>query len=245
MENRVLRVALAGILVLALAAGLLYHEARRAEASRLSVALAGHVIYLDPGHGGPDAGASGHGVEEEDVVLAIAAHLRRYLHAAGAYALLTRETDQDLSEMSNSRWSARKTRDLHERVRRINASPAEILISIHANAIGSPRWYGGQTFYRPEAGREAARLARLVQEELVAVTGQTTRAPNDDIHQFILEQARMPAITVEVGFLSNPREARLLATEAYQKKVAWAIFLGIARYFAEMEMSASASLTEP
>jgi hypothetical protein len=75
-------------------------------------------------------------------------------------------------------------------------------------------------------------LAQAVQAALREST-DTNRAASDKIRQFILEQAKLPAVNVEVGFLTNPREERLLTTPAYQRRVAWAIFLGTARYFVE------------
>lgn len=189
------------------------------------------LIVLDPGHGGPDPGAvSSDGLLEKDVVLDISVRLRRLLESCGYRVIMTRETDTDLGGASTS-LRERKQADLRQRVQIINASGADAVISIHANAIASSRWCGAQVFCRPDRAPESEILARCIQEELVHITGETTRDVNVSDGQFVLQKTWLPAVNVEVGFLSNPREARLLADPRYQDKVAWAIMIGTARYF--------------
>lgn len=205
--------------------------------------LAGRVIFIDPGHGGPDPGSvGGQGALEKDIVLNIALILRDYLTEAGAIVHMSRTEDTDLSGMDDGPLSKRKRRDLLARVDMINSSGADIVVSIHANAIGSPRWSGGQTFYHPASPPASRLLAEEIQRELVHITGQTDRAINHHIEHIVLRQARMPAVTVEVGFLSNPQEERLLMGRAYQERVAWAIFVGIGRYFARIHQPAGQGL---
>jgi len=202
--------------------------------------LAGRTIFIDPGHGGPDPGSvGGQGTLEKDVVLSIALMLRNYLTEAGAVVHMSRTEDMDLSGMDAGPLAERKRRDLLARVDMINNSGADILVSIHANAIGSPRWSGGQTFYHPESPPASRLLAEAIQRELVHITGQTDRAVNHHIDHIVLRRARMPAATVEVGFLSNPQEERLLMGRSYQERVAWAIFVGIGRYFAQVQEPAA------
>lgn len=139
--------------------------------------LSGVVIAVDAGHGGPDGGAvSADGVMEKDVVLPVALYLRDFLQEAGALVVMTRETDADLAAPETKGLSRRKTEDLLARARLVNEKGADLLISVHANSIPSPRWFGAQTFYHP--GREASgRVAALVQEELRAVLANTDRQP--------------------------------------------------------------------
>ncbi|MEW6399725.1 MAG: N-acetylmuramoyl-L-alanine amidase [Bacillota bacterium] len=196
--------------------------------------LLNRVVVIDPGHGGPDPGAVGpRGELEKDVVLEISRHLARYLTAAGVRALLTRDRDEDLSGLPPEVPDV-KAIDLRRRAEIARGARADLFLCIHANATPSPHWRGAQTFYRPNHP-DSARLARCIQRELVRVTRRTDRVALPGPKQYVLDNVTMPAVTVEVGFMSNPDEARLLTDPDYQKLVAWAIFLGTARYFAEGE----------
>mgnify|MGYP000356771023 CR=1 FL=1 len=210
--------------------------------------LVNKVILLDPGHGGPDPGSVGpEGTLEKDVVLSIGLKLRAYFLQAGATVVMTRMEDRDLSGLEYGSLRERKVRDLHARARLINETAPDVAISIHANAFPSPRWYGAQTFYNSKTAWAAQSrfLAEMIQEELRRQTRNTNRWVSDQVDQYILEQARVPIVNVEVGFLSNPREEQLLNTEAYQRRLAWAIFLGTARYFVAAAVPAATNPAPP
>ncbi|MCR6108979.1 N-acetylmuramoyl-L-alanine amidase CwlD [Bacillus sp. A301a_S52] len=200
------------------------------DSSGYGLPLSGQYIILDPGHGGIDGGASAKsGLLEKDVSLDISLYLRDYLQEAGALVLMTREEDKDLASPDTKRVRSRKVEDLKERVRLINQSDADLFISLHLNAIGESRWSGAQTFYnRAIEGNEA--LAKHVQLELIRNLENTTRLPKPIHNVYLVQQAAIPGALVEVGFLSNPEEAELLSTDAYQKKVAASIYHGILRY---------------
>lgn len=190
--------------------------------------LPGRVIALDPGHGGYDPGVDSQGLLEKDVVLDISFWLRDLLWQAGAQVVMTRETDQSLLEMPAG---PKKKQDLENRLKLIAEAEVDILLSIHANAISSPRWYGAQTFYKAE-DEESKRLAGLIQGEFIRVMKNTTREISiGKGNYFLLENSPVPGVIVEVGFLSNPRERKLLSEPVYQKKLAWCIYLGTIRYF--------------
>jgi len=195
--------------------------------------LAGLTVALDPGHGGPDPGVVGkQGNLEKDVVLSIALVLREYLEGVGISVIMTREADYDLGEPGLS-LSKRKTMDLKRRSDIINRASPDAFISIHANGFPAPQWYGAQTFYSSQGAPGSDILAHLIQEELIRVTRRTTRKPSNRINQYLLNEAKVPSVTVEVGFMSNPAEEKMLASPSYQREVAWAIFCGIARFFVE------------
>lgn len=192
--------------------------------------LSGMVIAVDAGHGGPDGGAvSKHGVIEKEINLAIALYLRDYLQEAGAIVVMTRETDTDLADEHSRR---RKTDDLHRRGALVKNSDAELLVSIHMNAIQSSRWRGAQTFYDVGASEESKDLAQLIQAELIQNLNNTDRVAKSTENIYLIRTAEIPAALVEAGFLSNPEEAALLADEPYQKRVAAAIYAGILRFTA-------------
>jgi len=196
-------------------------------------ALQDRVVVIDPGHGGPDPGAVGpRGELEKDVVLAISTYLAEYLRAAGAHPVLTRSKDEDLSGLPPDVPDT-KAIDLKRRVEIARQVRGEVFLCIHANATSSPIWHGAQTFYRPAQHADSARLARCIQTQLIEITRRTDRTALPGEKQYVLDNAPMPAVTVEVGFMSNPTEAALLSDPDYQRLVAWAIFLGTARFFAE------------
>lgn len=200
-----------------------------------SAMLVGKTIVLDPGHGGPDGGAVGRGgVSEKTLTLDIALRLRDLLSQVGAQVVLTREDDRDLADAGTRSLRQRKREDLQARAALTQAAGADVFLSLHANSFPSlPSMHGAQTFYRATTGRENERLAEALQEELIRLTRNTDRLPNHKIDQYLLEQARIPAVTVEVGFLSNPQEEQLLNTPDYRQLVAWAVFAGLVRYFQE------------
>jgi N-acetylmuramoyl-L-alanine amidase len=192
--------------------------------------LSGRIIILDPGHGGPDGGAVGGEVLEKDVSLSIAIKLRDYLQQQGALVMLTREDDTDLAEKDTKGYSRRKTEDLKKRVKFINDSEADLFISIHLNAIPSPRWRGAQTFYHNSL-EENERVAKFIQAELRRNLENTERLAKPINGVYLLKYAKKPGALVEVGFLSNPDERQLLASDDYQTKLAASIYKGILRYF--------------
>jgi N-acetylmuramoyl-L-alanine amidase len=195
-----------------------------------SLPLSGKVIALDAGHGGADGGAvSQEGVIEKDLNLAIVLYLRDYLQQAGALVLLTREGDYDLAAPETRGYSRRKTEDLLQRVERVRKQQANMTISIHMNSIPSPNWSGAQTFYSPK-NSDSQRLASVIQTEIREMLGNTQRIAKKADKIYLLKTLEMPTALVEVGFLSHPEEASLLADEQYQRKVAAAIYRGILRY---------------
>lgn len=190
--------------------------------------LSGKVIVLDPGHGGYDGGAvSKSGLQEKGVTLKIALLVRDYLQESGALVIMTRDVDKDLAGSATRR---RKAVDLMERARIVKTSDADAFISIHLNSIPSPRWSGAQTFYYPtlEANKK---MAESIQLELIHNLENTDRQARHSGEVYILKTSPIPSALVEVGFLSHPGEAKLLGEEAYQKKMATAIYHGILRYY--------------
>jgi N-acetylmuramoyl-L-alanine amidase len=192
--------------------------------------LSGRIIVLDPGHGGPDGGAVGDDVLEKEIALKVAAKLRDYLQQQGALVLMTRETDSDLADKDTRGYSRRKAEDLRKRVALINESEADLFISIHLNAIPSPRWRGAQTFYYGSL-IENERIAKFIQAELRRNLENTNRVAKMIDTVYLLKYAKKPGALVEVGFLSNPEERELLASSHYQTKLAASIYKGILRYF--------------
>ncbi|AIQ65695.1 N-acetylmuramoyl-L-alanine amidase [Paenibacillus stellifer] len=217
--------------LLALLLGVISYDMPTAKPSDYwSLPLAGKVIAIDAGHGGPDGGAvSRGGLIEKDINLTVSLYLRDYLQQSGAVVVMTREGDYDLADESTKGYSKRKTEDLKTRVRKIEDSKADLFISIHMNSIPSSRWSGAQVFYYKKNGKNE-KLAGFVQDEIRTVLANTDRIPKTVGTVYLLQALRIPSILVEVGFLSNPKESVLLGDDLYQRKVATSIYRGILRY---------------
>ena len=203
--------------------------------SSWSLPLSGYIFVIDPGHGGPDGGAeSRDGTQEKDITLNIARYLRDYLNEAGALVIMTRETDTDLASSSTKGLSKRKLEDLKNRVSLANESMADFYISIHLNSIGSERWRGAQTFFYP-VNKLNEEMAKSIQESLIINLQNTDRTPLPRNDILVLKYVEMPSTMVEVGFLSNPEEAKLLKDKDYQRKIAFAIYQGMLSYYSEKD----------
>ncbi|ARK28555.1 Germination-specific N-acetylmuramoyl-L-alanine amidase precursor [Halalkalibacter krulwichiae] len=204
--------------------------------STWNLPLSGKVIVLDPGHGGIDGGAvSKKGVLEKEITLLISMQLRDYLQEAGALVLMTREDDHDLANADTRKIRQRKNEDLRRRVDIINDSDADLFVSLHLNAIPSPKWSGAQTFYNRTLP-ENEELARFVQDEVRRNLENTNRLAKPIHNVYLIKNAEIPGVLIEAGFLSNPHEADLLSTEDYQQKVAASIYQGILRYYTDEKM---------
>jgi N-acetylmuramoyl-L-alanine amidase len=142
---------------------------------------------------------------------------------------MVRRGDYDLADSSEVNLLNRKRQDLSRRVQIAEQAQADLYISIHANYFPSPIWSGAQTFYFEGSG-QGEHLAKTLQTELVRNLGPNHRLARPGDFR-VLRDTSMPAAMVEVGFLSNPREAALLSQTSYQKQVAAAIFSGILRYY--------------
>lgn len=198
--------------------------------ARLSGAISGRRVVIDPGHGGPDPGAVGRsGLVEKDLVLRIAFHLKRMLGRAGVYVVMIRESDRDFGDGKAGSMLARKRRDLSYRANLANRIRADVYLSIHANSIRDSRWAGAQVFYN-RARPFARELAGSLQAAFAASLGPGYRLAKSADYR-VLNETTMPAATIEVGFLSNPEEEARLADPGYQEKVAEAIFQGLLHYF--------------
>jgi len=217
-------------------------ENRRVAA--LSWSVANKLIVVDPGHGGIDPGSKGPGgAIEKEITLEVARKLAHVLGQAGAVVLLTRETDVDLSDPGGGRLIDRKRQDLSRRVALANDRKADAFISVHVNSFKSgPREHGAQTFYQP-GSEEGAKLAKFVQSELVRLLKNTHRKAKA-VDYYTTRNAKMPAVIVEIGFISNAREEKLMCDKDYQGKLVYAIYSGIVKYFAEGSTATSGPLNQ-
>lgn len=188
--------------------------------------LLGKVIYIDPGHGGPDPGTIYKDIYEKDINLSIALKLKSILEQDGAIVYLTRDGDYDLS---TTNAISRKKSDLNNRAKIISNSKADIYISIHLNSIKSTTWRGAQVFY-DDVNKHNKSLAILMQEQLKKDL-KTNREVKEINNMLMNRKITIPGVLIEVGFLSNPGERYLLKQSDYQYKICNSIKNGIIKYF--------------
>ncbi|MCL2753691.1 MAG: N-acetylmuramoyl-L-alanine amidase [Defluviitaleaceae bacterium] len=198
------------------------------------IALSGvnRVVVIDAGHGGWDPGkvsAAGH--EEKDINLAIVLYLQQFLESSGNIVVFTTRAD-DVA------LGDKKRADLMSRVNMPTDMQADIFVSIHQNAFAKASAKGAQTFYY-ENSLESKRLAELIQSRIkTSLDLENKMEAKANTVYFLLKETKTPAVIVECGFLTNTNEANKLITEEYQQKVAWAIYLGIMDYFADITVHA-------
>ena len=188
--------------------------------------LLGKVIYVDAGHGGPDPGTIYKDIYEKYINLEICEKLQEILEKEGAIVYQTRYGDYDLSK---NYTGSRKKSDLNNRAKIINASGADLYISIHLNSISSSTWSGAQVFY-DDVNNKNKDFALLMQEQLKTDL-KTTREVKEISTMLMNRKITVPGVLIEAGFLSNPNDRYLLQKKDYQYKIVESIKKGIIKYF--------------
>jgi N-acetylmuramoyl-L-alanine amidase len=213
-------------------------------------------IVIDPGHGGRDPGASGHGLRESELTLDIALRLEQLLaDEPGVEVVLTRRTNVYVP--------------LEERTAIANREGADLFLSIHANASRNTAAHGVETYYlsfaaTPDAEAVAARensasersmhnlpdiikaialnnkldesrdLAAMVQESMITRLRRTNKAVRNlgvkKAPFVVLIGAAMPSVLAEISFLTNRQEAQLLKSAAYKQQIAEALHGAVMKY---------------
>ena len=197
------------------------------------------VVVIDAGHGGMDPGKVGiNDALEKEINLSIAMRLKTLLEQNGVLVVMTRQEDKDLASENASN---RKNEDLRERVKLIQETAPALMVSIHQNSYPEADVDGAQVFYY-SASEEGKLLGKVVQEQLKSeLDDGNHRVAKANKDYYLLKKSGCPAVIVECGFLSNPKEAELLTTEEYQEKLAFAIHLGIMEY---LNLSSSTGIEE-
>ena len=188
--------------------------------------VSGHTIVLDAGHGGSDPGAIGSdGTKEKNITLPIAKMLKEILEDKGAKVYMTRTTDVDVFGPNAS--------DAEELQARVNVGEkynSDMFVSLHVNSSVNKNVGGFSTYYYPKTDNDL-RLAKNIQNKLAANFGV------DDLgvrqaNFYVIKRISMPAVLVEMCFISNEKELTLMKGQWFQKKTARLIAEGIEKYFA-------------
>jgi len=183
--------------------------------------LRSKLVVIDPGHGGIDPGTDSEelGVYEKDIVLDIALKTGKILEELGANVLLTR-TDDTFMKPS-------------EKIGFANERGAALFVSLHCDAFEDDNSVRGiTTFYYPKDYSASGNLsgkeyAKIVHSELVNVVTTKDRGAVSRKNLIVLNSAKMPSILIELGFISNIDDAKMLTSDEMQEKIAKALADGI------------------
>lgn len=144
---------------------------------------------------------------------------------------MTRTEDTGTEDDSSERISARKKSDLKNRLRLINSREDAVFVSIHLNKFTTSAASGAQVFYSPE--REESRLlGDSIQKSIVSMLQPDNKRviKKGNSSTYLLHNAKIPAVIVECGFLSNSAELLRLKDDKYRSQMAYCIAAGITEY---------------
>lgn len=181
-------------------------------------------IFIDQGHNpqNPNAGAEGNGYREQDLVYEIGVQLVELLRQNGNFeVILSRPTPTTQLGTSNAS-------SLRARVEAANAWGADYFISLHANASNITSATGSEG-YVYSLSSSAMPLAEAIVRRISEATGEPNRGVFARPSLYVLRRTQMPATLIELGFITNPGEARLMAESP--GLYARAVYRGILDYF--------------
>lgn len=201
-----------------------------AEAS--SMPITQKTVIVDAGHGGDDGGAIGiDGTVEKDINLDIALKLEKILKFYGFNVIMTRTQDVMTCDDGLDSLRKRKISDIHNRFELMRKNPDAIFISVHQNKFEDSSQHGTQVFYSGNDER-SKELAEAIQTSVTL----TLQRKNDRVVKksgsgiYLLYHAKIPAVLVECGFISNSDEEKKLKDESYRMKLAILIADGLLKY---------------
>lgn len=178
-----------------------------------------YVVILDAGHGGKDPGSVAGDVLEKNINLQVTCKIRDLLQEQGIRVVLTREEDVFLG--------------LEERVEIANGNGGLLFVSVHCNYFdGAASASGFEIYYYQDP--QAKAVASAILADLKA-TGQVKTRSVKTEEYYVLENTAMPAILMEIGFITDPQECQLLCSDEYQQLLAQSIVSSIVRALQNIE----------
>lgn len=185
-----------------------------------------YTIVIDAGHGGIDGGSVGKTtkVSESSLNLEYARCLKKMLSDFGFNVVMTRENENGLySPLAQNK----KKDDMKKRKEIIEKSNADFVISIHMNSYTSSS-VGAQVFYGKD-NEPSKVLAQSIQDYFIKNLSEARHEIKIGDY-YILNAINVPSVLVECGYLSNPKEEKLLISDEYKKEVCYSILLGVLNY---------------
>ncbi|WP_144787989.1 N-acetylmuramoyl-L-alanine amidase [Lysinibacillus fusiformis] len=183
--------------------------------------LKDRIIIIDPGHGGKDPGTVVGTIEEKNIVLKVSTLVTQKLEAAGANVLMTRTEDTYPTREGRVDFS--------------HGNYGEIFVSIHANYANNTAAQGTETYYAKTPGdvyEEDIDLATFVNNQIVKNVNMKDRKVKE-MKYVVIANTNIPAILVELGFLSNSEDRAKLTDDQYVELFADSIYKGILEYYSK------------
>jgi N-acetylmuramoyl-L-alanine amidase len=198
-----------------------YYE-YRLEVTAKGIAIAGYkpkalydkIVVIDAGHGGTDPGAVAGSEHEKSINLKVSNYVKSLFEGSEDYKVYyTRTTDVNKS--------------LQYRTDLANTLEADIFVSIHNNAMNTPAFQGMETLYMPGGSTtklSSISIAKIFHETLLPIVDVADRGlkPRDGL--YVLRHTKMPAIILELGFMTNPSDLAKLTNPEVQQRVAEGIY---------------------
>ncbi|MBB4687255.1 N-acetylmuramoyl-L-alanine amidase [Amycolatopsis jiangsuensis] len=182
--------------------------------------LRGKRIVIDPGHGGEDLGVTAAGLREADIAWDLARRLEGRMQATGMEALISRGPNHSPTDFERARFA--------------NDAGADLFLSLHNDGNASPGAQGVASFHFGTGNGTTSTvgelLAGFIQREVVARTGLRDCRTHYKTWE-IFTRTRCPAVRVEIGYLTNPDDARRLAEPAFRDVVAEGILIAVKRLY--------------
>ena len=190
--------------------------------------MKGKVVCIDAGHGGADAGAIGpNGVTEKSITLRVATELKKLLEKESAKVIMTRTSDKAVHTKGGK---ASAIEELQARCDVANKKKADIFISIHMDAFTNDTAKGTTAYYYEKGAKESKKLADALRVALVEEL-ETEDRGTQGCNFYVVRKTDMPAVLVELAFISNGDEEKFLDSDKGIKKAAQGLLDGIADYF--------------
>lgn len=180
------------------------------------------VVVVDAGHGGAEPGATYGGIYEKDVNLKIAKYVQSELEKNGVRVYMTRSSDV--------------TTSLSSRTTLANSVNADLFISVHNNAMANKSSINGTEVLYPTSsivknGISAYSLAQKLQSVVSSKAGTYNKGVINRNNLYVLNHTNMPAVIVEVAYMTNSSDLRKLKNEEFLEKAGHAIAEGVLESF--------------
>lgn len=229
-------------------------------AGKIYKSTKGKLIVIDPGHGGSDSGAVGNGLKEKNVVLATSKKLGALLTKRGYKVLYTRSTDVFINLRSRTAFAAKRNADMFISIHANaapNASAASRMSGVETFFLSPARsersknaaalenkgdledmnTFSKQTFLNflnREKIISSNKLAIDIQSYMLSSVKKSFSSRDGGVREapfWVLVGATMPAVLVEIGYITHPQEGKNLGKSAYQDRIAQGIANGVDAYF--------------
>lgn len=191
-----------------------------------------YTVIVDAGHGGFDGGAVAmDGTSEKNINLKIAKKLKSMLKLNGINVIMSRESDTAINDYGTKIHTKKKS-DMQNRLELMKENPDAVFVSIHLNKFTTSAASGAQVFYSDNFELSGT-LAESIRKSIVALLEpENNRSIKKGTSStYLLYNAKVPAVLVECGFLSNKQDLENLKSDEFQSKIAFAISEGILNYY--------------